>query len=85
MLVLTRKLGERIAIGDDISITLLEIKGSQVKLGIEAPKSISVHRQEIYERIREENLRSSEVGISELSKAASLLRIKNPRERKDEH
>ena len=85
MLVLTRKLGERIAIGDDISITLLEIKGSQVKLGIEAPKSISVHRQEIYERIREENLRSSEVGISELSKAASLLRIKNPREHKDEH
>jgi len=85
MLVLTRKLGERITIGDDISITLLEIKGSQVKLGIEAPKSISIHRQEIYERIREENLRSSEVGASELSKAASLLRIKNLGVCKDEH
>ena len=76
MLVLSRKLGERITIGDDITISLLEIKGSQVKLGIEAPKSISIHRQEVYERIREENLRSSEVSASELSRAASLLRIK---------
>jgi len=74
MLILTRKLGERIAIGDDVTITLLEIKGSQVKLGIEAPKSISIHRQEIYERIREENLRSSEVSASDLSNATSLLR-----------
>ena len=75
MLILTRKLGERITIGDDITITLLEIKGSQVKLGIEAPQSISVHRQEIYERIRRENVRSSEVKVSDLSEAASLLRI----------
>ena len=75
MLILTRKLGERITIGDDITITLLEIKGSQVKLGIEAPQSISIHRQEIYERIRRENVRSSEVKISDLSEAASLLRI----------
>jgi len=74
MLILTRKLGERITIGDDVIITLLEIKGSQVKLGIEAPKSISIHRQEIYERIREENLRSSEVSASDLSNATSLLR-----------
>ena len=74
MLILTRKLGERITIGDDITICLLEIKGSQVKLGIEAPKSISIHRQEIYERIREENLRSSEVSASDLSNATSLLR-----------
>ncbi|MEE9399343.1 MAG: carbon storage regulator CsrA [Dehalococcoidales bacterium] len=74
MLILTRKLGERITIGDDITICLLEIKGSQVKLGIEAPKSISIHRQEVYERIREENLRSSEVSASDLSNATSLLR-----------
>ncbi len=74
MLILTRKLGERIAIGDEVTITLLEIKGSQVKLGIEAPKSISIHRQEVYERIREENLRSSEVSASDLSNATSLLR-----------
>ena len=75
MLILTRKLGEWITIGDDIRITLLEVKGSQVKLGIEAPKSISIHRQEIYERIREENLSSSEVQASDLSKVHPLLRI----------
>jgi carbon storage regulator len=56
MLILTRKLGEKINIGDDITVTLVEIKGTQVKLGIEAPKTIEIHRQEIYERIREENL-----------------------------
>jgi carbon storage regulator len=74
MLILTRKLGERITIGDNIVITLLEIAGSQVKLGIEAPKGISIHRQEIYERIRQQNLRASEVTASDLSEAASLLR-----------
>ena len=73
MLILTRKLGERINIGDDITITLLEIKGTQVKLGIKAPKNIGIHRQEIYERIREENLRSSAVSDSDLSRAADLL------------
>jgi len=74
MLILTRKLGERITIGDNIVITLLEITGSQVKLGIEAPKGISIHRQEIYERIRQQNLRASEVTASDLSEADSLLR-----------
>ena len=75
MLILTRKLGERIAIGDDITITLLEIKGGQVKIGIEAPQSISIHRQEIYERIRKENLRSAEVSTSDLSQATSFLHL----------
>jgi carbon storage regulator len=75
MLILTRKLGERIAIGDDIHVTLLEIKGGQVKLGIEAPQSISIHRQEIYERIRKENLRSAEVSTSDLTRATSLFGI----------
>ena len=74
MLILTRKLGERLAIGDDISITLLEIKGSQVKLGIEAPRSVVVHRQEVYERIRAENLTSSEVRSPDVSLAETLLR-----------
>ncbi len=74
MLILTRKLGECIRIGDDINITLLEIKGSQVKLGIEAPRNISIHRQEIYEKIRLENLESSDVNASDLSRAASLFK-----------
>lgn len=80
MLILTRKLGERITIGDDIVITLLDIKGSQVKLGIHAPKSINIHREEIYEKIRMENLKSSDVSVSELSRAASLLRLKKDKE-----
>jgi len=73
MLVVTRKLGERITIGDDITITLIDIKGSQVRLGIEAPKHISIHRQEIYERIRLENLNSSQVRNEDLSLATELL------------
>lgn len=62
MLILTRKLGENIRIGDRIKVTILDIKGGQVKLGIDAPPEVSVHREEIYERIREENRRAS--GIS---------------------
>jgi len=73
MLILTRKLGERITIGDDIAITLLEIKGTQVKLGVEAPRSIAIHRQEIYERIRKENLGSSRVSDFDLTEAASFI------------
>ncbi len=84
MLILTRKLNEQITIGDDITITLLEVKGTQVKLGIEAPKDISIHRKEIYERIREENLKSSEVDLSDLSEAASILTSLTPKEGKGE-
>jgi carbon storage regulator len=73
MLILTRKLGEKINIGDDITVTLLEIKGAQVKLGIDAPKRIGIHRNEIYEKIREENLNSSNISGADLSKAADLL------------
>ena len=72
MLILTRKLGEKINIGDDITVTLLEIKGAQIKLGIQAPKSIGIHRNEIYEKIREANLGSSNISDSDLSKAAAL-------------
>ena len=51
MLVLTRKLGENIRIGDDVKITVLEVRAGQVKLGIEAPPEVKVHREEIYDRI----------------------------------
>ena len=50
MLVLTRKLGESIAIGDDIKVTIIEVKGKQVRIGIEAPQQTVVHREEIYQR-----------------------------------
>ncbi|WP_115911308.1 carbon storage regulator CsrA [Haemophilus parainfluenzae] len=51
MLILTRKVGESVLIGDDISITVLSVRGNQVKLGVQAPKEVSVHRKEIYQRI----------------------------------
>lgn len=73
MLVLTRKLGEQIAIGDDIRITVLEIKGSQAKLGIEAPRSIGIYRNEVYEKIITENLMSSAVESPDVSLADALL------------
>ncbi len=55
MLILTRKVGECITIGDDIKIQVLEVKGKQVRIGIQAPKQYSIHREEIYQRIQDEN------------------------------
>jgi carbon storage regulator len=66
MLVLTRKTGESIVIGSDIRITVLEIQGRQIRLGIDAPMDVSVHRGEVYERIREENERAAKGGKTEL-------------------
>jgi carbon storage regulator len=55
MLILTRRVGETVMIGDDVTITVLGVKGNQVRVGINAPKSIAVHREEIYERIKREH------------------------------
>ena len=52
MLVFTRRIGERFMIGDDVNITVLGVKGKQVRLGVDAPKEVSVHREEIYLRIQ---------------------------------
>ncbi len=55
MLILTRRVGETVMIGDDVTITVLGVKGNQVRLGVNAPKEVAVHREEIYERIKREN------------------------------
>lgn len=51
MLILTRKVGEALRIGDDVSLTVLGVKGSQVRIGIDAPREVAVHREEIYQRV----------------------------------
>ncbi len=59
MLILTRRIGETIIIGDNVSVTVLGVKGNQVRLGVNAPKDVSVHREEIYQRIQGEKDSSS--------------------------
>ena len=60
MLILTRKSGESITIGDDVKITVIEVKGKQVRIGIDAPRNYIIHREEVYIRIQEENKRAPE-------------------------
>lgn len=63
MLALARKINQSIVIGNDIEITLLEIKGDQIKLGINAPKSIPIYRKEIYNQIQEENKKAAQANV----------------------
>ena len=73
MLVLTRKSGESVKIGDEIRIIVMEVKGRQVRLGVEAPTSISIHREEIYNRIQKENLMAASMRSGDLAPLSRLL------------
>jgi len=66
MLVITRKTGERICLGDDITITVLEVVGSTVRLGIDAPAEIPVFRHELWEAVKEENRAAADASVSQL-------------------
>ncbi len=65
MLILTRRVGETLIIGDNVSVTVLGVKGNQVRLGVNAPKDVSVHREEIYQRIQQE--KNGEAGCDDQS------------------
>jgi carbon storage regulator len=73
MLVLSRTLEEAIMIGDNIEITILEVKGDKVKLGISAPLDVPVHRKEIYLAIKQENIEAAGIDASEVAKVIGLL------------
>ncbi len=74
MLVLSRKVGDVIAIGDNIKIVVMSIKGKQVKLGIEADKSTIVHREEVYQKIKHENSQAAKSSVNNISQAKDLLK-----------
>jgi carbon storage regulator len=76
MLVLTRKLGESIAIDDHIKIVVVQIKGKQVRLGIKAPKETKIHREEVYKAIQDQNTEASQADLGSISDLASELHKK---------
>ena len=75
MLVLTRKVGEGISIGDDVKIVVMQIKGKQVRLGIKAGPSVAVHREEVYQKIQDENRSASTPDIAKVDEASNFIGI----------
>lgn len=82
MLVLTRKVGEGIAIGDDIKVVVMQIKGKQVRLGVRASANTIVHREEVYQRIQEENKEAAQALPVSLEQVSGLLGKKEKEEEK---
>lgn len=76
MLVLTRKLNESIMIGNDIEITILAVEGDQIKLGIDAPKQVDIHRKEIYLSIQQENNQAVHTEVKTLTNLSEFFRKK---------
>lgn len=76
MLILTRKLGESITIGDDIKVSVLGVRGRQVRLGIEAPSHVVVHREEIYVKVQAENRKASKSLTGDLFGLAKMIKGK---------
>lgn len=73
MLILTRKVGETVAIGDDVKVQVVDVKGRQVRLGISAPAALAVHREEVFQRIQEQNRQSLAPDLNDLDALTLLL------------
>ena len=78
MLILTRKPGETIRIGSEIKVQVLEVKGNQIRIGIDAPRSIAVHRQEIFEQIQRENLDAAKSAPQDLNALTQIWKTRKP-------
>lgn len=74
MLVLTRKISESIKIGDEITITIIDINNNHVKIGIEAPSFMKIYRKELYDRIKYENIKAAELSIDEFIKIKEAIK-----------
>ena len=73
MLVLTRKVGEGIIIGDDIKLTIIEVNGGAIRIGIDAPRSKKIHRQEVYDRIQAQNRAATTWSLDDLNSLSTIL------------
>lgn len=76
MLILARKVGQHIVIGNEIEITVVEVRGDQVRLGITAPRSIAVHRKELLEQVAAENVQAAGTAQSATDDISRILRVK---------
>ena len=74
MLVLSRRRDESIMIGDEVEITVVDVRGDVVKLGVRAPRAVPVHRKEIYEAIQQENIAAAQASASDVSRALEAVR-----------
>ncbi|MGE5314688.1 MAG: carbon storage regulator CsrA [Acidobacteriota bacterium] len=81
MLILTRKAGETIRIGDSIVVTVVQLNDGQIKLGIDAPRAVAVHRGEVYDRIKAENKEASKASVESTKLLAALLKTKKETQR----
>lgn len=76
MLILTRRLGEGIRIGENITVRVVDVKGKNIKIGIDAPDRLSIYREEIYEKIQAENLLSSSLSMDAFGKLKEVFKSK---------
>lgn len=77
MLILSRKIDEKIKIGNDITITLIDVKGDQVKIGVEAPRDVKVFRQEVFDAIQTENKAAADTSSSDISAIDAVSALSN--------